>query len=100
MTSVLDAFYFNKSYIYEVLFLTYRNQRIVHVSIFCRGKDEQMNHGGYSSHIVCKDHFAVKIAREMHEAATAPLLCAGITIYEPMKVFYSYCSFYVFCEQL
>jgi D-arabinose 1-dehydrogenase-like Zn-dependent alcohol dehydrogenase len=26
------------------------------------------------------------IDKEMHEAATAPLLCAGISTFEPMKV--------------
>jgi D-arabinose 1-dehydrogenase-like Zn-dependent alcohol dehydrogenase len=26
------------------------------------------------------------IDKEMHEAASAPLLCAGITTFEPMKV--------------
>lgn len=46
-----------------------------------------MTQGGYSSHIVVREEFCLRIDREMHEAGTAPLLCAGITTYEPMKAF-------------
>jgi alcohol dehydrogenase (NADP+) len=46
-------------------------------------------YGGFSSHIVCREEFMLRIDKEMHEAATAPLLCAGITTFEPMKVRYS-----------
>jgi D-arabinose 1-dehydrogenase-like Zn-dependent alcohol dehydrogenase len=35
---------------------------------------------------VCREEFMLHIDKEMHEAATAPLLCAGITTFEPMKV--------------
>jgi D-arabinose 1-dehydrogenase-like Zn-dependent alcohol dehydrogenase len=38
---------------------------------------------------VCREEFMLRIDKEMHEAATAPLLCAGITTFEPMKVRYS-----------
>lgn len=42
-------------------------------------------YGGYSSLITVTEHFVVKIPEKMNLAATAPLLCAGITTYSPMK---------------
>jgi D-arabinose 1-dehydrogenase-like Zn-dependent alcohol dehydrogenase len=53
-----------------------------------RDKDGALLHGGFSSHIVCREEFMLRIDKEMHEAATAPLLCAGISTFEPMKVRY------------
>ncbi len=42
--------------------------------------------GGYSQAIVVKDHFVLKIDHgEEHLAAVAPLLCAGITTYSPLR---------------
>ncbi len=41
--------------------------------------------GGYSTHIVVKEDFVLKIAKNMKLDATAPLLCAGITTYSPLK---------------
>ncbi len=41
--------------------------------------------GGYSNQIVVDEHFALKIAAEADLAATAPLLCAGITTYSPLR---------------
>ena len=42
--------------------------------------------GGYSDHIVVKDEFVLKIGHaEADLAAAAPLLCAGITTYSPLK---------------
>ncbi len=41
--------------------------------------------GGYSASIVVRDHFALKIPAALDPAAAAPLLCAGITSYSPMK---------------
>ncbi len=41
--------------------------------------------GGYSDHIVCKEAFCLKISPKLDLAATAPLLCAGITTYSPLK---------------
>src|SRR2546425_5875967 len=37
--------------------------------------------GGYSTNIVVKDHFAVKIPESISLQDAAPLLCAGITTY-------------------
>jgi uncharacterized zinc-type alcohol dehydrogenase-like protein len=42
-------------------------------------------HGGYSSSIVVDEGFALRIAADVDLAATAPLLCAGITTYSPMR---------------
>ena len=42
-------------------------------------------YGGYSSKIVVDKHFALHISGKLDLAATAPLLCAGITTYSPLK---------------
>ena len=44
-------------------------------------------YGGYSSQIVVAEHFALKINDAENLAAVAPLLCAGITTYSPLKRF-------------
>lgn len=41
--------------------------------------------GGYSSHIVVDEAFVLKVPAGLDLAATAPLLCAGITTYSPLK---------------
>ena len=43
-------------------------------------------YGGYSDRIVVKDDFVLKVSHpEEQLAAVAPLLCAGITTYSPLK---------------
>ncbi|MBI3550999.1 MAG: NAD(P)-dependent alcohol dehydrogenase [Elusimicrobia bacterium] len=42
-------------------------------------------HGGYSSHIVVDESFALKVAPDQPLERVAPLLCAGITMYSPLK---------------
>jgi uncharacterized zinc-type alcohol dehydrogenase-like protein len=42
-------------------------------------------YGGYSSKIVVRDHFVLKIPENLDPAAAAPLLCAGITTYSPLR---------------
>lgn len=42
-------------------------------------------YGGYSDAIVVDAAFALKISPDADLAATAPLLCAGITTYSPMR---------------
>ena len=42
-------------------------------------------YGGYSSQIVVDQHFVLHISDKLDPAATAPLLCAGITTYSPLK---------------
>lgn len=41
--------------------------------------------GGYSTHIVVKEDFVLKISDKLPLNAVAPLLCAGITTYSPLK---------------
>jgi uncharacterized zinc-type alcohol dehydrogenase-like protein len=41
--------------------------------------------GGYSSHIVTKESFVLKVDDRLDLAAVAPLLCAGITTYSPLR---------------
>jgi uncharacterized zinc-type alcohol dehydrogenase-like protein len=41
--------------------------------------------GGYSTHIVVKDKYALKIKKGLPLERVAPLLCAGITTYSPLK---------------
>lgn len=41
--------------------------------------------GGYSSSIVVDEAFTLKVPEGMDLAATAPLLCAGITTYSPLR---------------
>jgi len=39
--------------------------------------------GGYSGDIVVDESYVIKVPENMHVAAAAPLLCAGITCYSP-----------------
>ncbi len=43
--------------------------------------------GGYSSQIVVNENYALKISETENLAGVAPLLCAGITTYSPLKKF-------------
>ena len=42
-------------------------------------------YGGYSEKIVVDQAYVLKVSKEMDLAATAPLLCAGITTYSPLR---------------
>jgi len=44
-------------------------------------------YGGYSSHIVVDEDFALKIKKGLPLERVAPLMCAGITTYSPLKRF-------------
>jgi alcohol dehydrogenase (NADP+) len=44
-----------------------------------------MTYGGYSDSIVVDEHFVVSIPANLDLAAAAPLLCAGITTYSPLR---------------
>ncbi|WP_241386552.1 NAD(P)-dependent alcohol dehydrogenase [Rhodococcus sp. CH91] len=48
-------------------------------------RDGTVTQGGYSRHIVVTEHFVVKVPEGLDPAAAAPLLCAGITLYSPLK---------------
>jgi uncharacterized zinc-type alcohol dehydrogenase-like protein len=41
--------------------------------------------GGYSTRIVTAEHFVLKIPAVLDPAGAAPLLCAGITTYSPLR---------------
>lgn len=41
--------------------------------------------GGYSEKIVVDEHFVLRVPANLDLAATAPLLCAGITTWSPLK---------------
>ena len=43
--------------------------------------------GGYSNSIVVSEHFVVRIPAALDPASAAPILCAGITTYSPLKHF-------------
>lgn len=42
-------------------------------------------YGGYAEHIIVNEDFVLKIPQGMDLAKTAPLLCAGITVYSPLR---------------
>lgn len=44
-----------------------------------------VTYGGYSKHIVVNQDFVLKVDKGLDSAAVAPLLCAGITTYSPLK---------------
>ncbi len=44
-----------------------------------------MTFGGYSESIVVDESFTLKVPANLNLAATAPLLCAGITTYSPLR---------------
>lgn len=51
-----------------------------------KDKDGSPTFGGYSDHIVVDEDFVLRISHEArHLAGVAPLLCAGITTYSPLR---------------
>lgn len=44
-------------------------------------------YGGYSTQIVVTERFVLKVSDKLNLAAVAPLLCAGITTYSPLRHF-------------
>lgn len=52
------------------------------------GHDKHLNKqtfGGYSERVVVDEDFVLRIPENLDPAATAPLLCAGITTYSPLR---------------
>ena len=45
----------------------------------------KMTYGGYSGQIVVDEHFVLRVSDKLNPAAVAPLLCAGITTYSPLR---------------
>lgn len=50
-----------------------------------KDKDGTITKGGYSDKIVVDEHFVLKVSSKLDPAAAAPLLCAGITTFSPLK---------------
>ncbi|KAL0424467.1 UNVERIFIED_CONTAM: putative mannitol dehydrogenase [Sesamum radiatum] len=50
-------------------------------------KDGTRTYGGYSDIIVVDQHFVLHFPDNLPSDAGAPLLCAGITVYSPMKYY-------------
>lgn len=48
-------------------------------------KDGDYTKGGYSTHIVVDERYVLAVPKNLDLAATAPLLCAGITTYSPLR---------------
>jgi alcohol dehydrogenase (NADP+) len=44
-----------------------------------------ITYGGYSDSIVVKEHFVLHVPSNLNLAGVAPLLCAGITTYSPIR---------------
>ncbi len=53
------------------------------------GKDKYFDHtrtfGGYSESVIVDEHFVLSLPDNLDMAAAAPLLCAGITTWSPLK---------------
>ncbi|WP_316791114.1 NAD(P)-dependent alcohol dehydrogenase [Pedobacter frigoris] len=52
------------------------------------GKDKHLNmqtFGGYSEKVVVDEHFVLSVPENLDPAAAAPLLCAGITTWSPLR---------------
>jgi uncharacterized zinc-type alcohol dehydrogenase-like protein len=48
-------------------------------------RDGSLTFGGYSDHIVARDHFVIKLPAGLDPERAAPLLCAGITTWSPLR---------------
>jgi uncharacterized zinc-type alcohol dehydrogenase-like protein len=52
------------------------------------GKDRhtgEVTYGGYSEHIVVREQFVLRMPESLDPRFAAPLLCAGITVWNPMR---------------
>ena len=47
--------------------------------------DNEVTYGGYSNNIVVSEKFAITVPKDAPLEKVAPLLCAGITTYSPLK---------------
>jgi alcohol dehydrogenase (NADP+) len=60
----------------------------VHTSFTYNGTEQDKKtptYGGYSTEIVTEERFVVKVSDKLDLKAAAPLLCAGITTYSPLR---------------
>ncbi|MEU1629006.1 NAD(P)-dependent alcohol dehydrogenase [Streptomyces sp. NPDC020096] len=49
------------------------------------GKDGEPTYGGYSTHIVVDENYVLRIPDGLSLDVAAPLLCAGVTLYSPLR---------------
>ena len=49
------------------------------------GRDGEPTQGGYSTHVVVDENYVLRIPESLGLDVAAPLLCAGITLYSPLK---------------
>ncbi len=59
-----------------------------HVTLTYNSPDVHLGgvtYGGYSDSIVVNEHFVLHVPSNLNLAGAAPLLCAGITTYSPMR---------------
>lgn len=50
-------------------------------------RDHSLTQGGYSDHILVREEFVCRLPDALDIARAAPLLCAGITTYSPLRRF-------------
>lgn len=46
----------------------------------------EVTYGGYSTHIICCEKFVLRAPVNLDLASAAPFMCAGITMYTPLKM--------------
>ena len=59
-----------------------------HADLHLQRRDKHLGgvtYGGYSDSIVVDEDFVLRVPQGLDPAATAPLLCAGITTYSPLR---------------
>ncbi|KAI4318415.1 hypothetical protein MLD38_032120 [Melastoma candidum] len=61
----------------------YCNKKIFNFNDVCT--DGKPTQGGFAQHMVVDQKFVVKIPEGMESEQVAPLLCAGITVYSPLR---------------
>ncbi|XWS41675.1 hypothetical protein CRYUN_Cryun17cG0102800 [Craigia yunnanensis] len=49
--------------------------------------DGSITYGGYSNTMVVDEHFIVRIPNNLPLDVAAPLFCAGITVYSPLRYY-------------
>lgn len=49
--------------------------------------DGSVTMGGYSDNIIVSERFVVRVPDKLNAASAAPILCAGVTTYSPLKHF-------------
>ncbi|GAU23289.1 hypothetical protein TSUD_237430 [Trifolium subterraneum] len=50
-------------------------------------RDGTITYGGYSDSMVADEHFVIRIPDNLPLDVAGPLLCAGVTVYSPLKYF-------------